>query len=187
MDNVVSIDTSGNLFFRVQPVDFDFFFQAAQIRVAGDQGGFAFAGQGGGEGVGQADFVAGLEMGELVFWLALILGFSRPPTPGLLGLWRIFEEKETKWRCRILRMGGGEVVWRGCKAMGVRIENSIWAAAQRGPTSRRARGARFETGTIKDGRRVAARTGLVSKLGTEPGRLCHFLFTLFAKGAISVK
>jgi len=46
----------------IQPIDFDFVFQGLEFCVAGDQFGFAFFGQGGGEGVGQADPVAGFDI-----------------------------------------------------------------------------------------------------------------------------
>ena len=56
-----------------------------------------------------------------------------------------------------------------CKATRVRIENSIWAAAQRGPTGRRARG-RVETGAAGRGRKgnIWVRRSL-----TLPGRAAH--------------
>jgi hypothetical protein len=46
-----------------QPSDFDFLFQRLEFRVAGDEFGFLLLRQRGGEGIGQADFEARLEIG----------------------------------------------------------------------------------------------------------------------------
>ena len=47
----------------LQPDDFDFPCERLELRVAGDEFGFALFRERGGEGIGEAEFVAGFEVG----------------------------------------------------------------------------------------------------------------------------